>query len=55
MEEIHEKCTKENNSYPIHKDTDGSFHIDSCDSHGGCVAANNIKYCPYCGNPLDNK
>lgn len=51
-QEVHHECT-EDLSYPIHFEEDiNEYHLDSCDSHGGCVAANNIKYCPYCGEEL---
>ena len=49
--QVHKECTKEN-SYDIHEEKNGSFHLDSCDSHGGCVAASDIKFCPYCGKEL---
>lgn len=49
--EVHHDCTKDN-SYPIHLE-DGTFHLDSCDSHSGCVAADDIKFCPYCGKALE--
>jgi hypothetical protein len=54
MIEVHKECTdNEDKSYAIHYDEeDKQFHIDSCDSHGGCVAASDIKYCPYCGKLL---
>lgn len=50
---VHQDCTKEN-GYDICREKDGTFHLDSCDSHGGCVAASNIQYCPYCGEKLTN-
>jgi len=50
--QVHAGCT-EGKSYPIHEEQDGSFHLDSCDSHGGCIAAQGIIYCPYCGRLLD--
>lgn len=50
----HEKCTKgadgKDLCYGIQKWPDGTFSIDSC--CGGCSAAQDIKFCPYCGEAL---
>jgi len=48
------ECGKETN-YGIfrHKD-DNQYHIESC-CGGGCVAVENIKYCPFCGEKIEIK
>lgn len=38
--------------YGINRHRDGTYSIDSC--CGGCAAALDMTFCPWCGSPISN-